>query len=326
MMHLREKIKSYNVTKAFKIALAAVLSILTAQLLGLDYAVTAGIITVLSIQNTKRETLKTARNRGLAFLCALLIAYLCYHFMGFHVIAFVVYLFWFAFVCLNAKWGEAIAMDSVLISHFLAESNFGAALVLNEVLLFSIGVFWGILMNLHLRKSADAFARLSEVVDMEIKMILHKMSKQLQTTDLKREQIDCFSQLDIKIQAAKECALQNWNNTLWNQNTYELDYIKMRENQSRVLRNIGQSIVMIRALPAQAQQVADFFGAVEVQYHRENDVEELIEILENITKQMKQEKLPVDREEFEARAVLFYILKQVEEFLLLKNSFVKQYR
>ena len=56
-----------HLLKAFKIALAAVLSILAANLLGLKYAVTAGIITVLSIQNTKRETLKTARNRGLAF-------------------------------------------------------------------------------------------------------------------------------------------------------------------------------------------------------------------------------------------------------------------
>lgn len=64
-------IKGFHIVKAFKIALAAVLSILTANLLGLKYAVTAGIITVLSIQNTKRETLKTARNRGLAFfVCA----------------------------------------------------------------------------------------------------------------------------------------------------------------------------------------------------------------------------------------------------------------
>ena len=72
---IKEKINNFNLTKAFKIALAAVLSILTADLLGLKYAVTAGLITVLSIQNTKRETLRTARNRGLAFLCALIIAF-----------------------------------------------------------------------------------------------------------------------------------------------------------------------------------------------------------------------------------------------------------
>ena len=41
---------------------------------------------------------------------------------------------------------------------------------------------------------------------------------------------------------------------------------------------------------------------------------------------MREEPLPVTREEFEARAVLFYILKQLEEFLLLKNQFVQQPR
>ena len=39
-------IKGFHIVKAFKIALAAVLSILTANLLGLKYAVTAGIIKI----------------------------------------------------------------------------------------------------------------------------------------------------------------------------------------------------------------------------------------------------------------------------------------
>lgn len=98
----KNRILGLHIIKASKIALAAVLSILAANLLGLKYAVTAGIITVLSIQNTKRETLKTARNRGLAFLCALVIAYICYSWMGFRVRAFILYLFLFAFLCLTA--------------------------------------------------------------------------------------------------------------------------------------------------------------------------------------------------------------------------------
>ena len=61
--------------KTIKIAFAAVAAILFAELLNLEYAVTAGIITILSIQNTKKETFKTAWNRGVAFACALLLSY-----------------------------------------------------------------------------------------------------------------------------------------------------------------------------------------------------------------------------------------------------------
>lgn len=320
------KIFGPHILKASKIALAAVLSILTANLLGLKYAVTAGIITVLSIQNTKRETLKTARNRGLAFLCALIISYICYSWLGFCVSAFILYLFLFAFLCLNAGWGEAIAMDSVLISHFLTEQNFRVEMIVNELLLLIVGVFFEILINLHLRKKEDEFDKLSMQVDEEIKGIIHRMAENLMREDKTGYNADCFIRLEDKIYFAKECALRNWNNTLWSQSSYELDYIRMRENQNRVLRNIYDSIILIKMLPAQTMQVAAFFKEIEAQYHRENDVEGLLNILQKMLSDMKLENLPQSREEFEARALLFYTLMQLDEFLRLKNRFVVKYR
>ena len=134
---------------------------------------------------------------------------------------------------------------------------------------------------------------------------------------------DCFELLEDKIECAKNCALRNWNNTLWGENQQEIDYIKMRENQSRVLRNIYQSITMIRVLPQQTQSVAQFISQIEAEYHRENDCTELLVQLEMIFSQMKKESLPQTREEFEARAILFYIMKQIQEFLILKNQFIR---
>ncbi len=317
--------KGFHILKAFKIALAAVLSILTANLLGLDYAITAGIITVLSIQNTKRETLQTARDRGLAFLCALILSYLCFRWLDFSVIAFILYLFLFAFLCLSAGWGQAIAMDSVLISHFLTEQRFDSAMVVNELLVFAVGTLYGILINLHLRKKEVEFDRLSKLVDDEIKGIIHRMAENIRQEDKTNYHSDCFVRLEDKIHLAKECALRNWNNTLWSQSAYELDYIRMRENQSRVLKNIYDSIVRITMLPAQTMQVAAFFEEIEAQYHRDNNVEELLRLLEKMFSDMKRETLPQSREEFEARALLFYTLMQLEEFLTLKNKFVLSY-
>lgn len=318
-------IKDLKTAKAFKIALAAVLSILTAQMLGLGYAVTAGIITVLSIQNTKRETLKTARNRGLAFLCALFIAAVCYGLAGFTVAAFTIFLFLFATVCLSAGWGEAIAMDSVLVSHFLLERSF-SSLLLNEAALFVVGTSWGILINLHLRKRGDEFDRLSQEVDEEIKGIIHRMAENLRRAEKAGYTSECFVRLEDKIRAAKESALRNWNNTFLNPSPYEMDYIRMRETQSRVLRNIYQSIKMIDMLPGQTMKVASLFEEIEVQFHRKNDVRALLEILDKMFLSMKDEDLPSTREEFEARAILFYILKQLEELLALKERFVARYR
>lgn len=309
--------------KTIKIAFAAVAAILVADLLHLEYAVTAGIITILSIQNTKKETFKTAWNRGVAFACALLLAVLCFYFLGFHIASFTLYLFLFTLICLNANWPEAIAMDSVLISHFLTKQSIEVPVIINEILLFAIGTACGILINLHLHRSEEEFNRLSLEVDEEIRRILHRMSHDISIEDRQLYKQDCFELLEDKIECAKNCALRNWNNTLWGESQQEIDYIKMRENQSRVLRNIYQSITMIRVLPQQTQSVAQFISQIETEYHRENDCTELLVQLEMIFSQMKKEPLPQTREEFEARAILFYIMKQIQEFLILKNQFIR---
>ena len=69
-------------------------------------------------------------------------------------------------------------------------------------------------------------------------------------------------------------------------------------------------------------RVAELFAEVEQAYHKENTVEGLIERLQVFLEEMKQEDLPHLREEFEARAILFYILMQMEELLQIKRRFI----
>ena len=118
------------------------------------------------------------------------------------------------------------------------------------------------------------------------------------------------------------CAATNYNNALWKQDTYELDYIRMREQQSIVLKEIYVNIKRIAYLPKQAEQVAGFLSRIEEDYHKENTVVGLLEELERFLVVMKDQPLPESREEFEARAILFYILMQLKSLLQLKRDFI----
>ena len=231
--------------KSLKIAVAAILAIAVAGEFGLKYSATAGIITVLSIQNTKRETFQSAKNRGLAFLCALFLAGACYFLCGYTLTAFALYLFFFALLCLWAGWGEALAMDSVLISHFLTEQNMSKELLINEIFLFCIGTGCGILANLLLHKKGEEFERLAEKVDEEIKNILHDMWLCLTSKAGTWQERQCFDPLWTAIEAAERCAAANYNNTLLREDTFESDYIRMRRQQSLVLQSIHQNICTI---------------------------------------------------------------------------------
>lgn len=311
-----------TVTKGLKIAFACMLSILVAMIFRLDYAITAGIITILSIGNTKKETFRTARNRTLAFLCALLIAAVSFYGIGFNTIGFSVYILCFVMVCLLFHWQEAIAMDSVLISHVLAQGCFSWELLFNEGMLFLIGIGFGILVNMLLRRKNREFEALAMDVDNEMKGILERMSGRILTEDKSDYNGDCFVRLEAKINKAQLCAMRNYDNSLLDKSIYELDYVEMRQKQSMVLAEIYKSIVMIQVLPKQVHTVGEFLKQVAEEYHRDNDVEDLLNKLQTVFKDMEIQELPKSREEFEARAVLYYILKQMEEFLRLKNVFV----
>ncbi len=309
--------------RSFKISIAAVLAIVLADRLRLNYSATAGIITVLSIQNTKRETIWTALKRAAALCCAFLLAAVCFWLIGYNIPAFAVFLFFFALLCFRMKWVEALAMVSVLVTHFLTEKDMTGSLVLNEILLFFVGTSFGIIVNMHLHRKTHQFEALSDEVDNQIKGILHRMSEWLLQEDRKAYGSGCFATLDDALSRARLCAIENYDNSVLSDDTYEIDYIEMREEQSIILREVYENIKGLAYLPQQAKQVAALIKKIEEGYHRNNSVEGLLSKTDAFLSRMATRPLPQTREEFEARAVLFYILKQLRNMLQLKYEFVK---
>lgn len=321
--------------KSVKITLASLLSLALAGELGLQYSSTAGIITILSIQKTKRETVKSAARRGIAFLCALVLSAAAFALMGFTLPAFGVYLLLFTLLCLNMGWTEAITSVSVLVTHFLAEGSMSFPTIINETLIFLIGTGTGILVNLHLHSRQKEFDRLAGEVDNQMKAVLRHMSHCLAANNLAADCVATesptsdpefsFEKLEKTLEAAGLCATANYNNQFRPTDTYELEYIRMREQQSIVLQGIYKNIKSLRHLPVQAARIADLLQEIENCYHKSNTAEAILARLEQFYRTMEQQELPVTRREFEARAILFYILKQLEELLILKRNFMLQH-
>ncbi|MBR3771252.1 MAG: aromatic acid exporter family protein, partial [Clostridium sp.] len=71
-----------NYIKTGKIAVGSALSIMIADILGLSFGTAAGIITLLSVQNTKKETLQVAGRRILAFIIAIILSWVVFSMLG----------------------------------------------------------------------------------------------------------------------------------------------------------------------------------------------------------------------------------------------------
>ena len=194
--------KKTEIITGIKITAAAVIALAIAELAGLEFSVSAGIVAILSVLPTKKETVRTAIDRFVAFAVALIIAALCYGFIGFNLTAFSIYLLIFIIYCRIFGFYSAMAMDSVLISHFLSTGNMDLNSILNEVLLFIIGTMMGIIVNLTLRKNKKKTDELTLKTDEQIKHILIRASERVTDTDLTNYDGSCLVTLDKLLEKA----------------------------------------------------------------------------------------------------------------------------
>lgn len=311
-----------NIFNTIKITVAAALSICLATILNLDFAVSAGVITILTIQPTKIETLQTALGRFYAFIIALVIAFISFSLFDYTLTAFILYLLPFVLVCQIFGWYSAMSMNTVLISHFLTFGNMHFPSLLNELSIFTIGVGMGIFANMHLRKNTNYILKLEEETDEQFKQILRKMSERILHQDVSDYNEKSFLSLKASILKAQTQANTNYKNQFDTNDTFDMDYLRMREQQCHVLYEMYKHTRNLETTPITANVVSNLFLEISVSYHRENTADDLLTHFYEIWNDMKNKPLPANRKEFEDRAKLFILLNYIEEFLLIKKEFM----
>ena len=324
LQDIRFRIKEIVFNTA-KFVLAAIMAISIAMLLDLEFTISAGIVAILTIQPTKKETLSTALGRFIAFIAALIIAAISFNILSYNMAAFFVYLVVYILICHIFRWYSAISMNTVLISHFLTFQNMGKDALFNETMIFVIGVGIGIIANLHLRKNVGYIEELKENTDNQIRRILARMSERIMDKDMSDYNGHCLIELKNSIRKAKNVSEENFNNQFRHNDIFDKEYIFMREKQCQVLFEMYKSVRKIETTPITAEMISDFLREAAEVYHKNNTGEELMKKFRILDDSMKSRPLPVQRKEFEDRAELYSLLRRIEEFIELKLEFSKNH-
>lgn len=315
--------KKKEIITALKITAAAVISYFIADLAGLEFSVSAGIVAILSVLPTKKETVRTAADRLIAFIAALIIAFCCYGLIGYNLPGFCLYLLIFIVFCRLFGFYSAMAMDSVLISHFLTSGIMNVDTVLNELFLFLLGTLMGIAVNMTLHRDKVKTDKLMFRLDEQIKHILNRASERIIDTGLQNYDGNCIIKLDQMLDEAYDQALTDYKNDLTDHNDLDLKYIEMRRKQGDLLSEIYRNVSEIKTTPETSRVISDFLKKTAVLYERDNDVTGLLTELDNMIKDFQGRPLPVTREEFEDRARLFVLLRSIGDFLEIKKKLYK---
>lgn len=326
---------------AAKMSVGCVASILIAYELGLKYPATAGIITILSIQNTKVDTFKTAGRRIISFVFSLLLAWVIFRLFGFRTTSYGCFLLIFVFVFIALGWEAVMSVNAVIVSHFMEVGSMTKADVFNETMIFTIGISMGILMNLHLRKDYKTMKNRFHGMDEEMKRILEHMAELVLINEIEEDSGVYFHELEQQILKAEEIAWHNHHNTIRERvanikhhvqkndvpaisTHWDVQYVKMRKNQCEILYEMYKKIGQIQVTPIQAAHISTFLKKMAEEYHEENDVEKLLDALKDLFAEMRGTSLPKERTEFESRAILFVFMLDMKEFLDLKNAFYRE--
>ncbi len=318
--------KRDKILNSLKLCVAVILGITFASLLNLEYQTSAGIVAILTILRTKRETIQTAVGRALAFCMALLISVVCFHFFGLTIEAYLLFFLIYIFVCHFMNWTYAITLNAVLVSHFVTSGRLDGAAVLNEVLIFLIGVSVGIVMNLHLRKNVHHFEKMKKETDEHIIRILERMSVRMENHDMTDYNGKCFEELSGILRDTKNMAEFNYNNQFNKYDILDLEYIAMRERQCVVLYEMYSLIRHLETTPSTTHKVSEFLDMLSHVLDETNDGVELMERFKEMDAYMKAQPLPVERQEFEDRARLFCFMRNMEHFIQIKMDFIKEHQ
>lgn len=323
-MERKRKLKK-TLLLAFKIAFGSGAAIYIAESLHLEYAASAGTVTLLALLATKWETIRFSFIRLGTFFVTVLMAFLLIPRMHSEWIAYGVIVFLLVFLSDMMGWRATLSVNAVITAHYMTRQDFSAAFFWNEFMLVFIGVVIAFVLNLfHLNKSQkkhliEGIRYVEEVMQRD----LRELSDYLLKEQMSRSVWEDIRTLETKLRELIEEAGEYQDNTFESHHDYYQDYFAMRLDQCRMLDSLHYEMKKIRTMPKQAVVIADYIRYLADYIVEKNVPARQMEKLEEIFAGMKKEEMPRSREEFESRALLYHILMDLEEFLKYKQAFVE---
>lgn len=314
----------YLQSKTFKMALSATIAIIISNYIGLKFGVTAGIIAILSIQETKKEALLVAGRRLIACAAAILLSFLLFWLLGNSPIVFGLFLLIFISGTILLKIEDGMVMGAVLSTHLLSSTDINVSWIINEVQLTIIGIGVAMLFNLYSSALDDEFDKNKARIEDCYRAILSDMAVSLVTQTVPIYEKKILLEVEGLVNKSKLIAQAINNNKLFSINNYYVSYIEMRIIQLEVIKRMKRHFSRFYMTFEQTKILSEFTNNVAMNLHEDNDCLELLERLNLLRKDYKNMELPKNREEFENRALLFQFLNDLEDFLNAKREF-KEY-
>lgn len=306
--------------RTIKTAIAAPVAILIAQVLQLEFYISAGILAILCIKVTKKKSIVSSWERFAACLIGILFAFIFFEGISYHPIVLGLLLMVFIPTMVALKLKEGVITSSVIILHFLVLKDFSLSIVLNELGIIVIGIGMALIMNLYMPSMEKQLKNYQVELELKFQKILKEIGSFLREGESDWDGKEIV-EVDQIIQKGKSLAFRNVENHLTRHEDQYYNYFKMREKQYEILGRVMPIITSIDHTYVQNFRIADFLDDLSDAVHPGNTAQRYLDELEGMREAFREMELPQDRSEFETRSALHYFLTEMEQYLILKRYF-----
>ena len=288
-----------------KMTVGFMIGMLIAMLFKLPYFYTAGVITVLSFESTRKTSNEASIKRIIASVLSLVLSSLLFYIFSFDV--WVLFLFVLLFIPLTFafKIDKGIIVSLVLVSQIYLEKDIYFALNALYILLIGIGVAY--LLNLYMPKNPHLQQDIDHI-DNSINTLIQAIA---------HDHVVSFTLIDAQIKKTYKNIQIEIENINIPQMTKRLKYVEMRQEQVNSLKRIKHILASVELIE-EKQIILDFLKTFNGKIGEDNYAQELEVRLKELLAYFKQTNLPDNRDLFEKRAQLYYVLLEIDQFLNLK--------
>lgn len=307
-------------SRTVKTAVGSMIALFIAQLIGLENASTAAVVTLLSVQSTKKQSVIVAIRRLAACLFGIGLAVLLFEGGAYTPIMVGVFLFIFIPAMAKLRLQEGIVPGFVIVMQLFITYHITLDFVLNQIWVLTIGILVALVFNLYMPSVEKELCELSIQTEDHFKAVFVQLARFIR----KRERVwndEFVYKSENTIKRGLELARRSVENSFFRKEEFYLDYFTMRKQQMDLIERVIPIILNLPTTFEQNEMVADFVEGLGFEIYRKMDAVSLLDKLREMRSKFEQMELPKTREEFETRAALLVFINELERFIQIETDF-----
>lgn len=303
--------------RVIKTAIATLAAIYTAAALGLANPYSAGLLAILGVDTTRWRGLRSVFARFMASVAGLFLASLLFQAIGFYIWVLSLYIL-IAFPLL-ARLGlrEGIITGSVVVFHLFARGEVTVAAIGIELQFLVIGLGWATVFNLiYMPKEHNTLEALRKKTEDGFADVFHHLAVHLRNPDTVwggEEMLRTEAAIEQGIEAAQRAR----ENRFIPQDEPWLLYFHMRREQWESIQLMMESVAFISRSVSQAELIALLFDRLTLDVKSEFYEGETERMLTALEASFRGMPLPTSRDEFETRAALLHLSRELRRYLAI---------